>query len=268
MTQGTKHAPRRVGPRSIWVGVMVAALVACAGPQKGVVTASDETDGHKRARIRMELATAYFGQGQATTALDEVKQAIAADPGMGAAYNLRGLIYASLSEDKLAEESFRKALQIDSSDGSAMHNFGWFLCQRARFDDAQGMFRQALEIPRYRDIMQTNLAQGVCYARAGRLTDAEKILLHTYELDPASPVTAMNLADVLYRRGEYERGRFYIRRVNSVANLGNAETLWLAVRIENKLGNRAGVAEFGNQLRSRFPASREAAMYEQGRFDD
>ena len=251
------------------VGLLMALqLAACATGGKDVVTSSDESGIQKRARIRLELASAYFSQGQNATALDEVKQAIAADSSLGAAYNLRGLIYANMSEDKLAEGSFRQALQIDAADTSAMHNYGWFLCQRGRYDDAQSLFRQALAQPKHRDSVQTQLAQGVCLARASRLPEAELALLKTYELDPSNPATATNLADVLYRRGEFERARFYVRRVNNVSELANPETLWLAARIEQKLGNRNGVAEFGNQLRNRFPRSREAILYERGQFNE
>ena len=49
----------------------------------------------------MELASAYFGRGQMTTALDQVKLAIAADPQYGEAFNLRGLIYANLGDATL-----------------------------------------------------------------------------------------------------------------------------------------------------------------------
>ena len=73
---------------------------------------------------------------------------------------------------------------------------------------------------------------------------------------------------MLYRRGEYERARFYVRRVNSVQEVSNAQTLWLAARIENRLGNRNGVQDFGTQLRNRFPESREASSYLRGAFDE
>src|SRR5207237_300352 len=43
------------------------------------ITASDESEATKRARARMDLASAYFSRGQFTTALDQVKLAIAAD---------------------------------------------------------------------------------------------------------------------------------------------------------------------------------------------
>lgn len=233
-----------------------------------IVTASDESDKEKRARIRLELASAYFSQGQTTTALDEVKQALAADPNSVEAYNLRGLIYASLNDDRVAEDSFRRALQINGRDGGALHNYAWFLCQRKRYPEADAMFEQAAALPQYRELTMTLLAQGVCQARSGRVVEAEKTLSRSYELDPGNPATAVNLADLLYRSGEYERARFYVRRVNNVPDLSNAETLWLAARVENRLGNRQGASELGAQLRARYPRSREAAAFEQGRFDE
>ena len=130
------------------------------------------------------------------------------------------------------------------------------------------MFGQALAVPQYRGVARTLLAQGVCYAHGGQLPEAEATLVRAYEIDPSSPFTATNLSEVLYRRGEFERARFYIRRVNSQAEVANAQTLWLAARIENKLGNQQGAAQFGNQLRNRFPDSREAAAYARSAFDD
>ena len=73
---------------------------------------------------------------------------------------------------------------------------------------------------------------------------------------------------MLYRRGNYERARFYIRRVNLQREQSSAQTLWLAMRIEQKLGNARGVDEFGAQLRSRYPTAPETLAYERGRFDD
>ena len=79
---------------------------------------------------------------------------------------------------------------------------------------------------------------------------------------------AINLADVLYRRGEYDRARFYVRRVNNQPALVNAQTLWLAARIENRLGNQTGVQEIGRQLRARFGDTREAVAFERGQFNE
>ena len=239
-----------------------------ANETKDRITASDEPEASKRARVRLDLASAYFSRGQMTVALDEVKLAIAADPSVAAAFNLRGLIYASLGDDRLAEESFRRALQLDGRDADSMQNYAWYLCQQKRFGEANQMFEQALAVPQYRDSLRTLLAQGVCLARGGQWAQAERALQRAYELDPTNPSTTVNLAEVLYRRGDNERARFFIRRVNSAADVVNAQTLWLAARIENRLGNAQGVQELGNQIRNRFPQSPEAAAFARGQFDD
>jgi type IV pilus assembly protein PilF len=168
----------------------------------------------------------------------------------------------------LAEESFRRAQQIAPRDGDVMHNYAWFLCQERRFPEAETLFRQALAQPQYLDTVRTHLALGVCQARAGRMVEAEGTLTRAYELDPGNPATAFNLSDVLFRRGEYERVRFYMRRVNALQEQANAQTLWLAARAEYRLGNTVGARQLGNQLRDRFPQSPEAMQFEKGRFDD
>jgi len=269
------------GVRSGVVGALLAAALAgllagCARPlapeftadSKDRVTASDEPDASKRARVRMELAAAYFGRGQMTTALDQIKLAIGADPTISEAFNLRGLIYANLGDDRLAEESFRRALQLNPRDADAMQNFGYFLCQKKRYPESTALFDQALAVPRYADAPRTLLTKGVCLAFAGQLAKSEASLVRSYEMDPSNPSTAVNLSEVLYRRGDFERARFFVRRVNSVPAIASAQTLWLAARIENRLGNRGGVDNFGDQLRRRFPDARETSDFNQGRFDE
>ncbi|MEQ1805373.1 MAG: type IV pilus biogenesis/stability protein PilW [Burkholderiaceae bacterium] len=261
----------RVG--AVLLGAVLAAVLAgCVTPpadeSRDRITASDESDASKRARVRLELAGAYFGRGQMEFALDQVKMAIQADPTQSEAFNLRGLIYASLGDDKLAEESFRRALQLNARDADTMQNLGWYLCQRKRFDEAHAQFEQALAVPRYRDSARTYLTQGICYLQAGQLEPAERSLVRASELDPGSASAAFTLADVLYRRKEYERARFHVRKVNTVSEVATAQSLWLAARIEHRLGQTRVRQELGQQLRRRFPESREAAAFERGQFDE
>jgi type IV pilus assembly protein PilF len=265
-----------VSRRIVVLWLVLAALVAgCAQTSQVSTNSSGEAraapepaDADRRARTRLELAALYFGRGQHEVALQEIGLALAARPDMGAAYSLRGLVYAALGDDTLADESFLRALSINPRDADAMHNRAWFLCQRNRSAEADRLFEQALAQPQYRDAPRTLLAQGVCLARAGKLLEAEAKLTRAYELDPTNPTTALNLSEVLYRRADYERARFYIRRVNAAEEITNAQSLWLAIRIENKIGNRGGVEAFGRQLRNRFPQSAEAMAYDRGRFDD
>jgi type IV pilus assembly protein PilF len=249
-------------------------LAACAGTgtaptaDREIRTDSDQTDADRRAGLRLELAQGYFSRGQFTTALDELKLALAAKPDMREAVNLRGLIYAAMGDHQLAEDAFRRALAVYPNDPDTLHNYAWFMCQQQRWQTADSLFDQALAQPTYRAPARTLLAKGVCEARAGRMLVAEKTLSRAFELDPASPAVAVNLAEVLFRNRELERARFYVKRVNGQPEQVNAQSLWLQLRIERKLGNSSTVDELAQQLRRKHPQAPETQLLDTGRYDE
>jgi type IV pilus assembly protein PilF len=264
--------------KRLLIVLSAALLAACAGGGGGSGTApaanreiktdSDQTDADRRAAIRLELAQGYFSRGQFNTALDELKQALLAKPDMREAVNLRGLIYASMGDMPLAEETFRRALAIYPNDPDTLHNYGWFMCQQQRWPTADSLFDQALAQSTYRAPARTLLAKGVCEARSGRLLVAEKTLSRAFELDPSSPVIAVNLSEVLYRNRELERARFYVKRVNDQPEQVNAQSLWLQLRVERKLGHGGTVDDLAQVLRRKYPAAPETQALDAGRYED
>jgi type IV pilus assembly protein PilF len=261
--------------QSLGLTTVVCALMGCASPpppaeapRDNLPRANEAGDPVRLAQARLELAGLYMGRGQLDTALSEVNKAIAAQPDWGQAHGTRGLILASMGENRQAEESLQRAIQLAPTDGNAMHNYGWFLCQQRRFSDADKQYAAAIALPQYRDAVRTLLAQGVCQARAGQWALAERSLSRSFELDSANPVTAYNLSEVLLQRGELERARFYIRRINGVPDLVSSQSLWLAARVEHRLGNTDAVRELGQQLRGRFAQSPETLLFERGKFDE
>jgi len=228
----------------------------------------DPSDPERRAQVRLELATAYFANGQMDTALEEVRLALQTQPNMADAHSLRAMIYASLGDDVQAEESFRRAIQLNPRDGHVLHNRAWFLCQRNRHAEAQQLFDQVLAMPQYRERQRTLLARGVCHARNQQWAEAEAAMMRAYELDPGNPGVGFSLAEVLVQRQQFDRARFYINRVNELPGASNAQSLWLAVRVAYRLGLTSEVRMLGERLRARFPQSPEATQYDRGRFDD
>jgi type IV pilus assembly protein PilF len=261
--------------RALLTVAVVAWLAACASNVStpsgsagaDLVTESDEPEARKRARIRTELASGYFEQGQNAVALDEIKQALAADPAYAPALNLRGLVYMRLGEAGLAEESFRRSLNVAPRDPDVAHNLAWMLCQQRRFSDANALFIQAIGVPNYSGRAKSLMAQGVCLMRAGNPLDAESALTRSFELDPGNPVTAYTLAQVLFRKGDLSKAQFYLRRLNG-GELANAETLWLGARVEHRLGNSIAARQLGDQLKRRFPQSKERQAFDRGAFDE
>lgn len=256
------------------LAVLVSVLSACAGgagtPTSNTaqpLTESDEPEAQKRARIRLELATGYFEQGQTSVALDEIKQSLAAFPGYGPAYVLRGLVYMRMNEPGQAEDSFRRALQINERDPDALHNYGWFACQQGRHAEAVQLFARALASPVYGGQAKTLMAKGVCQTRMGQFAEAEGSFARSYELDAANPITGYNLASLLYKRGDDKRAQFYIRRLNN-SDLANAESLWLGIKVERRMNNPQAADQLAQQLQRRFPRSPEFASYQRGAFNE
>ncbi len=265
------HAWRR--PIACLAGAVALGLMAvCVSPSDAVAqeprTASDQTDADRRASVRMELAAAYFSRGQFNTALDEVKLALALKPDLREGVNLRGLIYAAMGEARLAEDSFKRALQLYPNDPDTLHNFGWLLCQQRRWAEADAQFNLALAQDSYRAPSRTFMTKGICEARAGRMDEAERSLGKAFELDPASPAVAVNFAEVLLRNGQYVRAQFYIKRVNAQPEFSNSQSLWLALRIERSLGNTRAMDELSQSLRNKYPDSPERLALDDGRFDE
>ncbi len=267
----------RLWGRKVLISVLMVAmfgvLQGCAGgasPQTSsndLVTDSDESPARKRAKIRLELAAGYYNNGQTTVALDELKQSISADPGLFEAHNLRGLIYMRLNDFPLAEESFRRALQLSPQAASVQHNYGWLLCQQGRMQDSYVQFQAAIANPNYSERSKSWMAMGVCQVKAGSRNDAIASLTRANELDPSNPVAGYNLALLLMQRGELTKAQFQVRRINN-SEYANAETLWLGIKIEQMLGNKDAMTQLGAQLRKRFAQSKEAGSFERGAFDE
>jgi type IV pilus assembly protein PilF len=276
MTMAMAAQGRRNGgwlAAAAFAGILTTLAAGCATQPPGgasadtMATPSDDTDQRRRARIRLELASSYYEEGKIEVALDEIKQVLALDPTFGEAYNLRGLIYLRLGDPVQAEDNFRRAVVLNPRDGDAHHNYGWLQCQRGRYPDAARSFQQALAIPLYSGRSKTFLAMGVCDARAGLMADAERNLLRAYELDAANPVAGYNLSRVLYQRGDFQRAQFYIRRLNN-SELANAESLWLGIKVENRMNDAQAMSQLSEQLRKRYPQSRERGSLDRRAFDE
>jgi type IV pilus assembly protein PilF len=229
-------------------------------------TTGDETADRARARIHTELAASYYELGNTSVALEEVREALRADPNYGPSNNVAGLIYGRLGENRLAEESFQRALRINPSDYDAHNNFGLFLCDRKREREAIDHFLAAVSNPLYSFPDRSYVNAGVCARRGGDVKAAEGYFQQALKIRPNQPQALYQMGDVEYARGNYPVARSYLNRVTQVVQ-GNAEVLWLGVRVERKMGDRNAEASYALQLRNRFPNSVEAQALAAGRYE-
>jgi type IV pilus assembly protein PilF len=227
----------------------------------------EESDTRRRARIRVELAAGYYQQRNLQVALDELGQALRADPEYPAAYNMLGLVYMELGDRARADESFQRGLRLAPNDAELNNNYGWFLCQSGRERESIARFEAALRDPLYRTPTVPLHNAGLCSERLGDLAAAEAFFQRAFQVDVSNPVAMFNLGRIYHGRGENERARFYAQRLLTTFR-PTAQILWLGLRIERALGNRDGEASLASQLRRRFPESPEAALLASGRYGD
>jgi type IV pilus assembly protein PilF len=231
------------------------------------VSSADQSDAQKRARIRLQLAIGYYEQRQSAIALDELRQALLADPALADAYSVRGLIYMEAGENRRAEENFLQALKLAPNAPDFNNNYGWFLCQTDRERQSIAYFEAALRNRAYQSPAKALNNAGICSLKLKDEKAAEAYLLQAFELDPGNPSTSLGLARIYYDQRNNERARFHAGRVLR-ADIMTAEVLWLALRIERRLGDRAAEVSLATQLRRRHGGSAEYAAYQRGAFDE
>lgn len=257
-------------------GVLLAACAVPTAPAASAdrsqrITVPDETPAAQRARLRLALATAYYQQGQDTVALEEIRQALASDPRLALAWNLRGLVYLRMGQWSQAEDNFQHALALAPGEADIAHNYGWMLCQHprslARHEEAAALFMRALEQPGLAQPARTWSALAQCQWRAGRTGQAALSVRQALRLEPASPGLGLMLAQILFAGGQWHEAGVQLAELHA-RHGATAESLWLAVKVARKTDNPALVRSLGARLKDEFGRSAQAAAYDKGLFDE
>lgn len=225
----------------------------------------ERADARQRAKAHTDLAAAYYELGNMGVALEEVRIALAADPNYAPAHNVAGLVNFELRDNAGAEASFRRAMALAPNDPDVAHNYGFFLCKTGREQDGLQQYMSAIRNPLYQTPAKSWAAAGRCIEPKNP-NEAEVFYDRALKLDPNTLGAMMPYAQLLYRRGQLVDARNLVNRYLKIVE-PTAESLWLGVRVERKLGDRNAEAGYATQLRRRFPQSKEYADLLRGNFD-
>jgi len=251
--------------------ILVFLLLAGCAMDEGPTRESGQIVGEigeprNRARLHTELAALYFGRGNMNVALEELRTAVRADANYAPAHSMFGLVYMELKENRLAEDSFERALRLSPNEPDINHNYGWFLCQNKREEESIRYFLQAIRNPLYPTPWRSYSAAGQCSLRIDKPKDAEEFFLRALRQEPDEPASLLQLGQIRYRQGNLEEARKLVSRYNRLVT-PSPESLWLALRVERKLGQRVAERNFATELRRRYPDSPEAQALKRNTFD-
>jgi serine/threonine protein kinase/Flp pilus assembly protein TadD len=162
---------------------------------------------NRRAAVSLERAIDYF------------KQAIAVDSTYALAYAGLADTYIIQSQYSgiptriavpMAQKSARRALELDNSLAEAHTTLAFTYYSQWNYDEAEREFKQSLALnPRY---ATTYHWYNIMLARMGRLDEASAMIQKALELDPLSPIIALNVGAIALYRKQYDDALRYFNK--------------------------------------------------------
>lgn len=213
----------------------------------------------RAAEINLKLGVGYMQSGHFDVALEKLKKALEYDPTLEEAHNAIAVLYEETKEYELAEQHYRRAVELDPDYALARMNYGRFLCTHQRTADGENQFLAAANNPKLESPVAAYIGAGVCAKQIPAPERAEAHLRKALELNPDSARALFELASINYSQGNYLQARTFLQRYHAQAGYSPA-SLWLGINIEKALGDSQLRREYADLLLSKFSASKEAQL--------
>jgi type IV pilus assembly protein PilF len=251
--------------------MVLSAMVLSA--ELGLLAGCTTTTGSERskpqperaAEVNLELGIDALRKGNLQQAKDKIDRALDQNPRYGRAHAVAGMLYERLGDSNKADSHFQRAVSLDPDNPEIKNNYAAYLCQKDRFERGERLALEAAANPLYKTPEIALLNAGNCARNAGDLKRAEESYRRALGIRPRFGEALLQMADLEYRQTEYMSARAFLERHLAVARATPA-TLWLGVRIERGLGNKAQAQQYEQRLKSEYPtASQTKEMLESER---
>lgn len=228
-------------------------------------TATHSARDSKAAEINVQLGLNYLQRGNYEIALEKLEKALQQDPNLPSAHNTVALLYQRLSVLDKTEYHFKKAVSLQPTYSEAQNNYGVFLCQQKRYEEAEKRFLATLKNPLYRSSAQALENAGMCANRIPDQTLAESYFRKALQKNENLSKSLLQMAKLRFLDVDYEEAHSYMKRYQTVGKW-SASALFTAIQIENKRNNQNAVASYALLLKANFPDSDEARQVKRGQY--
>ena len=231
-------------------------VTACSGSK----TVKDQNQRGDAANLNLQLGIDYFRKGELQLAKDKIDRALEQDPRNANLQSTAGLLYDRLGETSKAENHYSEAVSLEPKNPELRNNFAVFLCRHKKYDKGEKQALLATADPLYRTPEVAYLNAGFCARGAGDPKRAEQHFRRALALKPRFAPALLEMADLEFKQQNYLPARAFLERHLAVQPAG-PQALWLGVRIEQALGNRALAGDYGRRLTGDYPTSDEAKAF-------
>ena len=211
----------------------------------------------RRVQAQLDLARGYLANSDYARVRGPLLRALELDPGAVEAHVLAGVLYERENETETAERHYRKALEIEPANAQALNNYGAFLYEQGRHEDALAPLRLAVQDAGYRQRAQAFENLGLAELRSGRVEAARQAFERALSLGPGQPRSRLELAEIAFAQRDYAAAEHHYR--NYLNQTGETmRSLCLGLRLGGVPGATRQSNTHAAQLQSRYPEATEA----------
>ncbi|MBX8508744.1 type IV pilus biogenesis/stability protein PilW [Pseudomonas cichorii] len=245
--------------RALLLSCFVMLLVGCVST--GHVDPLKTPQGRDEARkAYVQLGLGYFQQGQTERAKVPLKKALELDSSDPDANAALALVFQVEMEPELADQHFRKALSSSNNDARIVNNYGSFLYEQKRYQEAYERFQQAAADNLYPERSRVFESLGMTALKLNNREEAREHFTKALRLDRQQPRSLLEMAELSYEDGHYVPSRDYYDRFSQLSEQ-NARSLLLGIRLAKVYDDRNKAASFGLQLKRLYPGTPEYQQY-------
>ena len=249
----------------------VLVLTGCVSEQSYVGSdkpVSDRTfDNIEAARTRISLGLNYLRRGDTSQAKYNLERARSFAPNSAEVHSALAYYYQSVGENKQAEEYFRQAIQKDSNYADAYNNYGAFLCQLHRYDEAEQLLLKAISRPGYIRVAESYENLALCQLQQNNFSKAMSYLELSLSHN-TTRITSLTLAAGLtYAMGNMQQAKLQLDRIQRLGRV-SARTVLLSYLIAEKNGDRETMRNAEQLLLTLYTETPETRLLLQGKLQE
>jgi type IV pilus assembly protein PilF len=243
--------------------LLASLLAGCVST--GTVDPMRTGKGREEARdAYIQLGIGYLQEGQSERAKVPLRKALELDPASADAHSVLALVFQVEMESKLADEHFRKALSQRPNDSRLLNNYGSFLFEQKRYEDASQRYLQAAQDTMYPERSRVFENLGMTALMLKQREQAKTYFERALRLNSSQPRAMLELAVLNYEDGLYVPARDYYEGFSQLSEQ-NARSLLLGARLAKIFDDRDRAATLGLQLRRLYPGTPEYQQYKSER---
>lgn len=214
-------------------------------------------DKQSAAQTHTQLAATYMEQGHLKEAETALNKATGFDDQYVPAHTLLAILDWRINRLDDADREFRKAISLAPKDGDTNNNYGRFLCEQGKRDEAMKYFQRALADPFYKTPEVANANAGSCLLKGKDYAGAATYLRKALAIQPGYGPALLAMAQVDLDQGKAFEARGYLQRFET-AGQATPESLLLGYQVATRLGDKDSAASYSSRLQDQFPNSAQA----------